>query len=118
MATTDNSELYERDFFEWTQATATALRTGDLDAIARDALAEEIEHMGRRDLREVRSRAIVLIVQCSNGSSSPSCVAAPGWLPSTCSDRISPLFSSRALASSANSARLSLRSTARALDKP
>jgi hypothetical protein len=79
MATTENSELYERDFFEWTQVTATALRAGDLDAIARDALAEELEDMGRRDLREVRSRATVLIVHMLKWQFQPD-LRSRSWL--------------------------------------
>lgn len=58
---TGNAELYERDFFEWTQATAAALRNGDLAAIAREAAAEEIEDMGKNHLSAVLSRATVLI---------------------------------------------------------
>jgi hypothetical protein len=57
----ERTSKYDVDFFRWTQETAEHIRNGRFDEINRNALAEEIEDMGKRDRREVRSRAIVLI---------------------------------------------------------
>jgi hypothetical protein len=53
---------YDADFFQWTQATAEMIRQGRLAEVDLEHVAEEIEAMGRRDRREVRSRLIVLIM--------------------------------------------------------
>jgi len=53
--------LYDEDFYEWTQATAHLLRTGRLDPIDLEHVAEEIEDMGKRDKLELESRMDVLI---------------------------------------------------------
>lgn len=56
-----NSVAYDDDFFAWTQEQARLLRGGDLSVVDAENLAEEIESMGRRDRRELRSRLVVLI---------------------------------------------------------
>jgi Domain of unknown function DUF29 len=48
-------ELYELDFFEWTQRNAELLRQGCLEAADIPHIAEELADMGERDRREVRS---------------------------------------------------------------
>lgn len=53
--------LYDTDFFEWTEITAEGLREGRFSQIDLEHVAEEIADMGKRDRRELRSRAIVLI---------------------------------------------------------
>ncbi|MBI2569203.1 MAG: DUF29 domain-containing protein [Candidatus Schekmanbacteria bacterium] len=52
---------YDQDFFAWTQATADALRQGQLDGLDMEHLADEIESMGKRDRRELLSRLSVLL---------------------------------------------------------
>lgn len=48
--------LYDADFFTWTQRQAAALRAMPRDAaIDIDHVAQEIEDLGKRDLREVVS---------------------------------------------------------------
>jgi uncharacterized coiled-coil DUF342 family protein len=49
-------KLYDWDFLEWTEATAQAVRLGRWNEVDREALAEEIEDLGKRDRREVISR--------------------------------------------------------------
>jgi Domain of unknown function DUF29 len=44
---------YERDFYAWTQAQATALRAKDWAALNVGNLAEEIDSLGRSDRRAV-----------------------------------------------------------------
>lgn len=47
-------DLYEEDFFAWTQEQAAKLRTRTHNDIDWDNLAEEIESVGLRELREIR----------------------------------------------------------------
>jgi len=56
-----DATLYEADFFEWTQRTADQLRRRRFDAVDIEHAAEEIEDMGKRDLRELNSRMKVLV---------------------------------------------------------
>ena len=55
------ASLYEADFFEWTQRTADQLRQRRCDEADIEHAAEEIEDMGKRDLRELNSRMEVLV---------------------------------------------------------
>jgi hypothetical protein len=57
-----NAELYEQDFFEWSQTTAALIRAGTWDDLDREALAEEIESLGKRDRRELGSRLQTLVM--------------------------------------------------------
>jgi hypothetical protein len=57
----EQASKYDVDYYRWTQETAEHVRRGRFDEIDRNALAEEIADMGKRDQREVRSRTIVLI---------------------------------------------------------
>ena len=56
-----DATLYETDFFEWTQRTAEQLRRRRFDETDIEHAAEEIEDMGKRDLRELNSRMEVLV---------------------------------------------------------
>ena len=53
--------LYETDFYAWTQAQADALKRGDLSAADLSNIIEEIETMGRGEKRELASRLEVLL---------------------------------------------------------
>jgi Domain of unknown function DUF29 len=53
---------HERDFFVWTQQTAALLRVRRFSDVDAAALAEEVEDMGKRDLRELHSRSERLLV--------------------------------------------------------
>jgi Domain of unknown function DUF29 len=61
------NDLYERDFYLWTQAQAEALRAearrreGGSNAVEWELVAEEIEDMGKSDLRECYSRVETII---------------------------------------------------------
>jgi Domain of unknown function DUF29 len=59
--TADLSSLYDEDFFEWTQRSAEMLRAGQFDVENIGNIAQEIEDMGKRDLRELNSRLRVLL---------------------------------------------------------
>ncbi|BAW79665.1 hypothetical conserved protein [Candidatus Nitrosoglobus terrae] len=47
---------YETDFYAWTQETAAKLRQGKLAEVDLEQIAEELEEMGRSELRELDSR--------------------------------------------------------------
>jgi hypothetical protein len=54
--------LYEEDFFEWTRRNAELLRAGQLVQADIEHIAEEIEDMGKRDLRELNGYVLVLLI--------------------------------------------------------
>ncbi len=56
------SDLYERDFYAWSNEQATLLRAGNLAAADIAHIAEEIESMGRSEKRELVSRLTVLLL--------------------------------------------------------
>jgi len=57
-----NAELYNADFYAWCLATAALIREGKWYDIDREALAEEIESVGRSQKRELESRIHVLVM--------------------------------------------------------
>jgi hypothetical protein len=61
-AATDLSGLYDEDFFDWTRVNAELLRAGRFDQADIEHIAEEIEDMGKRDLRELNNRIQVLLI--------------------------------------------------------
>jgi len=56
-----NAELYEEDFYAWTQTTAALIREGKWHDLDQEAVAEEIESLGKSDWRELASRIAVLL---------------------------------------------------------
>jgi hypothetical protein len=54
-------QLYDRDFFEWTQCNAALLRGGRFDQADIEHIAEEIEDMGKRERRSLEGRLEVLL---------------------------------------------------------
>src|SRR5262249_26302170 len=57
-----NAELYEDDFYSWTQTTAALIRAGKWHDLAPDAVAEEVESLGRSEKRELEHRLEVLVM--------------------------------------------------------
>jgi hypothetical protein len=57
-----NTELYEQDFFQWTQTTAALIRQGKWHEVDPESVAEELESLGKRDRRELASRLQVLVM--------------------------------------------------------
>ncbi len=55
------STLYETDFSLWIQHTVEALKQQDFDRVDWDNLIEEVESMGRREKRELKSRLLVIL---------------------------------------------------------
>ncbi|MGF1567253.1 MAG: DUF29 domain-containing protein [Nodosilinea sp.] len=54
--------LYDLDFYRWTQTMAAALRQGRWQELDPDNLAEEIESLGRSDKRALKHRLEVLLM--------------------------------------------------------
>jgi hypothetical protein len=69
---------YDADFFQWTQSTAEMIRQGRLAEVDLEHVAEEIEDMGKRDRRELRSRLIVLIMHLLKWQFQPE-LRTPSW---------------------------------------
>jgi hypothetical protein len=56
-----NLNLYETDFYAWTQQQANLLRYQLWNQVDLVNLIEEVESLGRRERQELRSRLIILI---------------------------------------------------------
>ncbi|WP_185983871.1 DUF29 domain-containing protein [Aureimonas mangrovi] len=56
------SDLYERDFYAWTQDQAAKLRARAHNSVDWENAAEEIESLGRSERGEIRSRLLVTLV--------------------------------------------------------
>lgn len=57
----NSAELYNRDYYEWTVHNAELLRAGRADEADLQHIAEELEDMGKREKRALRSRLSLLI---------------------------------------------------------
>ncbi len=52
--------LYDQDYALWIEETVKKLKSGDFSQIDLENLIEEVESLGRRDKRELKSRLITL----------------------------------------------------------
>jgi hypothetical protein len=59
--TPDLAGLYDEDFFEWTRRNAELLRAGQVRQSDIEHIAEEIEYLGKLDLRELHRRSRALL---------------------------------------------------------
>ena len=57
-----NTDLYEQDFYAWTQQQAASLREGKMHELDLANLAEEIESVGRSDKRELGKRLELIVM--------------------------------------------------------
>lgn len=57
-----NENLYDTDFYRWTQQQAELLRTGRLNELDVSNILEEIESMGRSDYRAFESHLTILLM--------------------------------------------------------
>ena len=55
-------DLYNTDFYSWTQTQAQLIREGRLAELDLENILEEIESMGRSDYRALQSRLSVLLM--------------------------------------------------------
>lgn len=58
----DPINLYDQDFFKWTQSQSKLLRNINIENLDIENLAEEIESLGRSDKRSLRSYLRVLLI--------------------------------------------------------
>ena len=74
---------YDEDFFAWTQEQASALRRVPREAIGAvvdiEHVAEEIEDLGKRDLREVATFLGRLFEHLIKIQSEPASIDVPHW---------------------------------------
>ena len=54
------ASLYDKDFMMWIEGQVRLLRTGELDALDIENVAEELESMGKRDRRSLESHLAVI----------------------------------------------------------
>jgi hypothetical protein len=71
-ASADLSGLYDEDFFEWTRRNAQLLRAGRVRASDIRHIAEEIEDLGKQDLKELHRRARALLARLLVGQLQPA----------------------------------------------
>lgn len=73
--------LYERDFYAWTQDQAQRLRghRGD-DRLDAEHLAEEVEDLGKRDRRALRSRLMRALQHLCKAAVAPSDDLQVTWI--------------------------------------
>lgn len=55
------AELYEHDYYTWTQEQARALREHRIEEVDWSNVAEEIEDLGKRERRALRSQLVRLL---------------------------------------------------------
>ena len=61
VAINKTSDLYELDFYGWTQQQAKFLQEGKWDCLDIPNLIEEIESLGKQQRQELRSRLGILL---------------------------------------------------------
>jgi hypothetical protein len=61
-ATEQHPSLYERDFYLWIEQQAALLREKRLDELDVANLLEEIEWMGRKDKKSIKSNLVIVLL--------------------------------------------------------
>ena len=72
-------ELYQEDFYVWTQRQAELLRARRYDELDLEHLIEEVEDLGGAAKKSVRSRARTIIEHLLKLQHSPAVDPRPGW---------------------------------------
>jgi Domain of unknown function DUF29 len=87
-AMADNADLYAEDFAAWCLKTAELVRTGEWDAIDPEALAEELESLGKSQKRELESRLEVLVMHLLKWKYQPDLrEESHSWYDTICEQR-------------------------------
>lgn len=73
------SNLYERDFYAWTQEQAELIKKKSLNKLDLVNLLEEIESMGKHEKRELSSRLTVLIMHLLKWKYQPNYANKNSW---------------------------------------
>jgi hypothetical protein len=88
MATVTQARVrYEDDLLAWTQEQAALLRAHASDRLDWENLAEEIESMGRRDRRELKSRLRVILLHLLKWQAQPK-LRGGGWRKTLLTQRL------------------------------
>ncbi len=74
-----SGSLYEHDFYSWTNEQAALLRSGQLSAADIEHIAEEIESLGRSELRAMESALVRIIEHLLKLQYSPAKDPRSGW---------------------------------------
>ena len=74
-----NAADYDLDFHHWIGRNVELLRAGRLSEIDAEHIAEELESMGKRDVRQLRSRLQVLVMHLLKWQYQPERQSA-SWL--------------------------------------
>jgi hypothetical protein len=85
--TDEASQLYDTDFFAWTERAAALLRARRFDMLDVEHAAVEIEDMGKRDLKELNSRMQVLLMHLLKWQLQPD-KRSPSWETTIITQRI------------------------------
>ena len=80
--------LYDTDFAAWTEQQAALLRAGRIDAADIDHIAEEIESLGRSELRAMESALMRVIEHLLKLAYSPASDPRDGWRESVTVQRL------------------------------
>jgi Domain of unknown function DUF29 len=72
-------ELYEEDFYVWTQRQAELLRARKFEDLDLEHLIEEVEDLGGAVKKSVRSRTRTIIEHLLKLQHSPAVDPKPGW---------------------------------------
>ncbi|EGV17318.1 DUF29 domain-containing protein [Thiocapsa marina] len=70
---------YDRDFYAWIARNVALLRAGRVAEVDAEHIAEELESMGKRDLRQLRSRLQVLTMHLLKWQFQPD-LRSKSWL--------------------------------------
>lgn len=81
------TSLYDEDFVEWTKRNSELLRRGCFEEADIQHIAEEIEDMGKRDQREVRSYLVKLLLHLLKWKFQPE-KRSDSWLTSIGQSRV------------------------------
>jgi hypothetical protein len=81
------SILYERDFNRWSQQQVSLIKAGKFKDVDFEHLIEELEGMGKSNLRELASRFLVLIAHLLKWQFQPQ-QRSSSWLGSITEQRI------------------------------
>ena len=80
--------LYQQDFYLWTQSTPNLLRGAKFAQLDLANLIEEVESMGRSEKRELKSRLIILLMHLLKWKYQPEKIS-PSWRNTISEQRIS-----------------------------
>lgn len=83
-----NQSLYEKDFRLWTETHVNLLKEGKFSEIDLPNLIEEIDSIGKREKRELRSRLIVLLMHLLKWKYQPN-KRSESWISTISEQRLS-----------------------------